>query len=299
MDKPKTRSVNEFQALHDQLCADLSKENNMEELKLLATELNVPSSGRKKAQLCEEIAVAIEIAHNNDKYCNYFFEYANSDDPTEKNKSGIKVPNVYPARYVHRFPDKSDKKFFYHKMLTDKKEGSVFDLLGDSVEADGYIVPTQFATIDEKQRQAVNEYIGGNVDTFLMEAFAKSPIVSAQQKYTLYRGLRWYHKSAFDDFIDNCHKGKVLRNSRNFPSSWTSNICIAEHFALSDNWGVVLKYSFNLEDILVDTRILENGNMAEREVIVKPGEYKCNIYEIFMNKKPYKPDGTPILPIIL
>jgi len=39
--------------------------------------------------------------------------------------------------------------------------------------------------------------------------------------------------------------------------------------------------------------------MDEREIIVKPGRYKCNVYELFVNGEPFSIDGTPIPSIVL
>lgn len=49
--------------LYEQLCSDLNQENKLEELRALAIELEIPYSGKKKAELCQAIAHELQTLY--------------------------------------------------------------------------------------------------------------------------------------------------------------------------------------------------------------------------------------------
>ena len=55
----KKYDVDRLIAQHEQLCADLS-EDNLKNLQKLADELDIPTSGKKKDELCNDIAIMVQ-----------------------------------------------------------------------------------------------------------------------------------------------------------------------------------------------------------------------------------------------
>ena len=186
----------------------------------------------------------------------------------------------------------------------------IFDYLQEPLEADvekteSYIKENGYVKLTEDEKLLLKQYInsfslGRNMKKFtskLLKRFTVSPVVSDFPEYTLYRGLSWDEKS---DFSKYCQKGSIEYSNI---SSWTSNICVATSIASSGNYGVVHKITVKREDILVDTRIIDRKQLREiyvqvqQEVILKPGNYPCDIIFINEDFELLYPNKTPI-PII-
>jgi len=108
----------------------------------------------------------------------------------------------------------------------------------------------------------------------------------------VYRGKGW-NKPELRLLGDNIKsypfkKGSALTFKYTRPSSWTTNRRVAEEFAHGTGpFWVILKYTAKPEDVLVDTRKLNEEQLAElynygfqREIILKPGSYKAEVETI-------------------
>ena len=108
----------------------------------------------------------------------------------------------------------------------------------------------------------------------------------------VYRGKGW-NKSELSLLGDNIKsypfkKGSALTFKYKRPNSWTTNRAVAEGFAQGTGpFWVVLKYTAKPEDVLIDTRKLNEETLTElyyngfqREIILKPGSYKAEVVSI-------------------
>lgn len=118
---------------------------------------------------------------------------------------------------------------------------------------------------------------------------------------TVYRGLYWNSEDIAKNFyklIDNDRyivKDKLVLDLRDL-TSWSKDKIIAEDFARRsiakhkkfnnvERYGIVLKLNVVEKNILADVNLTLNINHEEKEIIIFPGKYKCEIYKIFLNGK--------------
>ncbi len=129
----------------------------------------------------------------------------------------------------------------------------------------------------------------------VLSEFKDNPLFDSNLKtVTLYRGVSCRNKEDFNRFVEKCENSGFYDSAT--PSSWTSNLCVAQQFASLRPWGIVLTNVFvNEKDVLVDMRLLDKNtlekisiNTNEREIIVRPGKYGCKIY---MHYKSTPEDG--------
>jgi hypothetical protein len=165
----------------------------------------------------------------------------------------------------------------------------VFDYLGDKTEDQAIVNldEEEYIRLSDKRMEALEEWL--EEDKYaLYGIFDKKPLVHPSQKsFTLYRGLSFNTKEDFDEFVNSCKTNKIIGKT-DLPTSWTSNICVANLFARQfGDYGVILRHRFKSEDIMVDTRMIDPQVMQklypsiQREIIIKPGEYSCEIYMSF------------------
>lgn len=108
------------------------------------------------------------------------------------------------------------------------------------------------------------------------------------RKLILFRGLSIdkYHKN-----FKNFKKNKIINLNLSHSSSWTTNLVVADDFAVSMNGfiGVIITATIFPQDIIIDTRLLPSETLDslytgnQREIIVKPGKYKGRIISINEN----------------
>lgn len=68
----------DINALHKELCKNISDDNTLKELQQLAKQLDIPYNGLKKAELCDEIATYLFYARDEtptDDFNPYNFKY--------------------------------------------------------------------------------------------------------------------------------------------------------------------------------------------------------------------------------
>lgn len=93
----------------------------------------------------------------------------------------------------------------------------------------------------------------------------------------IYRGLAWNSKNIKDKLsyiisdISKLKKDEYINIKFKDLNSWTTDYNIAERFS-NDKFKMILSMKVDKEDILLD-----NFNRLEKEVIIKPGKYKCKI----------------------
>lgn len=222
----------------------------------------------------------IKSVYENDETRNNYSGYTTH----RQGRGGVIFPsyeNVYPVliNTADIIEDKVVFDFFDPKVNEDNPLSEVQTRLGLAlVEGEtAFTILHDYMTCSDAEFQSED----------LLKMFGDNPIVDPTlKKYTLYRGFSWETKEEFGEFINHCKEKGIIGRS-NLISSWTSNLCIAETFATTVNYGVILKHDFKPSDILIDTRIIDPATLGklyhqtQREVIVKPGEYLCQIIMTF------------------
>lgn len=113
----------------------------------------------------------------------------------------------------------------------------------------------------------------------------------------LYRGMSWDLKGEFQ--IHNLFTGRdystykkndIVQLDFRYLTSWTPLKRQAEHFANKKNYGIVLKIkNIKKQDIFCDLNeslfAVNNVYAGEDEIIFYPNRLKCEIVEIFYNRK--------------
>lgn len=107
--------------------------------------------------------------------------------------------------------------------------------------------------------------------------------INTGKKLLLYRGL------GFDSIEEAKSRlnveeppilGSKIKIVQSRPSSWTTNICLATGFSMS-NVGIVISTMIKPEDIVIDTRMLENRADYypddQAEIIVDRGRYNAKV----------------------
>lgn len=121
---------------------------------------------------------------------------------------------------------------------------------------------------------------------------------------TVYRGLYWNSEDIKENFyklIDSSDYSKYKVNSKlvlnlRDLTSWSKSEYIAEDFAKRSiakhakffnvvRYGIVLKLNVAEKNILADVNKTLKINHEEKEIIVYPGKYECEILKIFLNGK--------------
>ena len=117
------------------------------------------------------------------------------------------------------------------------------------------------------------------------------------KSYTVYRGLIWSekdikeHLKQFHDNLDyeKIKVGNVLKLKLKDITSWTTDPKTAEEFAKEEimyenrsDYGLVLMARVKPQDVLLD---LEIANEPQKEIVLKPGTFKCTIFKTFNHKK--------------
>jgi len=93
----------------------------------------------------------------------------------------------------------------------------------------------------------------------------------------IYRGLKW-HKNNIRDYlsyiitdVSKLKKNNIINVKFTELSSWTTDYNIAKQFS-DGEFSIIFSMTVDIKDILLD-----NFNDKEREIILKPGKYKCKI----------------------
>ncbi len=110
----------------------------------------------------------------------------------------------------------------------------------------------------------------------------------------LFRGLT-FSKERYNELIENkITNNKYFKHNSKEPSSWTIDKKIAEKIANGTDgylhnegdFGLVLKYNFNLSDVLFDYNFFDKEDLIklgfefleQKEVLVIPGNFKTQIF---------------------
>lgn len=118
--------------------------------------------------------------------------------------------------------------------------------------------------------------------------------VKSKGEYIIYRGLTFSkdyllkHFSKFHDNLDFAKKSisSTINLKLNKLTSWSTNPEVAEFFGNGgdDTVGLVLRLTTNSRYVLVDVNKTigkDHGDSYEDEVIMKPGNYKVEVYGIY------------------
>ena len=149
----------------------------------------------------------------------------------------------------------------------------------------------------KKTKSWINNYIRGdlmykkilihNVDPDIEQDLKKS---INKNEYTVYRGYSFHNKKQFSRWfnenlnINQLNKNdKFKRNFNYYYSAWSECAKVSYCFAKMDNYyGVVLKTKVSKNNVLADFNFIKYD---ECEIVIKPGIYKVEVYDIIYNKE--------------
>ena len=152
---------------------------------------------------------------------------------------------------------------------------------------------------DELINDWIGNYTSGNYsvkDKYLhnipiqVENYLKKRIKKGT--YELYRGMSFTKKN-FNKWVEkNVLKFSKFETGGNITlninqiSSWTTDLQVVKYFTENEEIDIILYIKIDESKIFADFRI-ENRN--EQEILLKPGIYKCKIFE--MSETPYNVDN--------
>lgn len=119
--------------------------------------------------------------------------------------------------------------------------------------------------------------------------YVKLEKFKSDENITLYRGMCWnienlYKLNNFSKYPFNLHD--IIDIKFNRATSWSTNRLIATGFANESDYWIVLKRTFKPSEIICDTRLFDKETIKklyhayQKEVIIKPDVYNCEIYKI-------------------
>lgn len=110
---------------------------------------------------------------------------------------------------------------------------------------------------------------GENIPQSSVDKFQKLDI-KLKDPVKVYRGLSFDSRS----FLRTLKVGeKIKLGSKNRVQSWTTNNCVAEQFSSTKKYGMIVSTILDPEDILIDTRLLEErpfNYVDQREIMSIP-----------------------------
>lgn len=109
----------------------------------------------------------------------------------------------------------------------------------------------------------------------------------------LFRGLT-FHEERYNELLKNkITNNKFFKHNSKEPSSWTTDKIISEKIANGKDdylhnegdFGIVLKYNFNIKDVLFDYNYFDKEDLIklgfefleQKEVLIIPGNFKTQI----------------------
>jgi len=153
--------------------------------------------------------------------------------------------------------------------------------------------------LSEEAKEWLNNYLDGTfVGVDLSDEIINAKILEELSQYrldsniSLYRGM---HFNIMDiELLENI--GTMFPLKTTFPSSWTWTYKIAENFAKLGTFNYVIERVFYPEEVIVDLRLIPEYckfrsirkdvksilKSIQDEVIVKQGNYECNIVNKFI-----------------
>ncbi len=146
-----------------------------------------------------------------------------------------------------------------------------------------------YDSIDEETshlslRDSLREFMGSGGIIFPSQAIQDILVqkIKPSESIILYRGLTWneWTKLTFGKWMDQIGRKKIsigdqLDITDTRVASWSANICISASFAVTGNYGLVLSYQAQPNEIMLDTRMMADREKFyghdQAEVMLLPG----------------------------
>jgi len=135
-----------------------------------------------------------------------------------------------------------------------------------TVESERRPLKEEKAYLDKEANKQLQIYMrrpGINLPPVTITQLYKRSDLRPLYPMTVYRGLN-FTSNDLVQFFDALRR-TTLRVGDTFPyspsktaDSWTTNVCLAVHFATLEDYGLVVKYTSPAEEVILDTRRIEN-----------------------------------------